>query len=378
MKLKVPFLKTKYKILFITLAIIFVLGGIKFFQIYSLIQASKGRGAPPAAVNTFLVKAENWPVTFQGVGSLRAVQGSILRTQDSGRVAAVNFQSGQVVEQGQVLVELDSEVEKAQLQAAQAKYKLSELTSKRQKELRAQNANSQADLDIADADLSLARAEIARLEAVIQRRQIVAPFAGTAGVRKLNVGEFVTSGTEVVDVNSSDKFLLDFYLPQKSIGEYKVGDIVEVTLRNIPEQMFVGNLTSINSQIDPVNRNILMQATVSNINDQLRPGMFVDLNLIKSVPQEALLIPVTSIHYAPYGNTVYTINKTTPEPPFEIEAHAVTLGRKRGDFVEVLTGLKLAQEIIASGTFKLFPGVKVFINNDLQPTLSEKPQVENN
>ncbi len=367
-----------FRILYVTLAVILLLGGIKFFQIYSIIQASKGRGAPPATVNTFIVKQENWPETFSGIGSLRAVQGSMLSTQDSGRVASVNFESGQVVEQGQVLVELDSEVEKAQLQAAQAQFKLSELTAKRQRELRAQNANSQADLDLANADLSLANAEIARLQAMIQRRQIVAPFAGRAGVRKLNIGEFVTSGTNVVDVNSSDKFLLDFYLPQKHIGEYKVGDIVEVSVRNIPDQTFVGNLSSINSQIDPTNRNVLMQATVSNLNDVLRPGMFVDLQLIKSVKNEVLVVPLPSVHYAPYGNTIYIIKKETPEPPFQMEAMAVTLGRKRGDFVEVLSGLKLGQEIIASGTFKLFPGVKIFINNEIQPPLSETPQVENN
>jgi membrane fusion protein, multidrug efflux system len=240
--LKFQIFNKKYRILYATLAIIILLGGIKFFQIYSIIQASKGRGAPPATVNTFIVKQENWPETFSGIGSLRAVQGSILRTQDSGRVASVNFESGQTVEQGQVLLELDSEVEKAQLQAAQAQYKLSELTANRQRELRAQNANSQADLDIANADLSLARAEVARLEAVIQRRQIVAPFAGVAGVRKLNVGEFVTSGTEVVDVNSSEKFLLDFYLPQKNIGQYKVGDIVEIAVRNIQIGLRIGIL----------------------------------------------------------------------------------------------------------------------------------------
>lgn len=366
--------KKKYTILYLCLLVVFSLAGVKYFQISSAIKESEGKGPPPQTINTELVVKRSWPVTVSAVGEIKAVKGSILSFEDSGRVAKINITSGQEVKKNDILVELDSKVESANLTSAVASLKLAKLTVERQRELRKKNANSKTDLDKAEADYSLAEAEVARNKSVIKRRQIVAPFDGTAGVNKVNVGEYVNIGTQAFDVNSYDEFKLDFYLPQKKVVEFKLGDKVVIKL----DEEHTADLSAINSQVDPVNRNVLLQATLKNPSANLKPGMFVDLDLVRSEANPILVIPTTSIKYAPYGDTVYEVKKdSAAKPPYDYKPITVKLGRTKGDFTQVISGLKEGQEIIASGTSKLIPGGKIFINNDVKAPLSENPKVEN-
>lgn len=368
----------KYRLLHIVIVVFIILAAFKAVQIYQAIQASAGKGAPPTTVNTVIVTEADWPKSYNAIGTLKAKNGSILSFEDSGRVSKIHFEAGETVKAGDVLIELDSEVEQAQLQAAYASLKLAKLTAERQGKLRKNNANSQADLDLSTADLSLAQAEAIRLQSTIKRRQIVSPFDGIIGVKKVNIGEFVNAGVEAVDVNSFDEFYLDFYLPQAALGNFKMGDAITIKLGENDNKKLKGELTGINSQIDPVNRNILLQASIKNKDDLLRPGMFVEVELTNSESKLVKVVPVNSIRYAPYGNTAYSLVKDSATPPFDVQAETVELGRTKGDLIEVTKGLKIGQEIIASGTFKLFPGIKVFINNDIAAPVLENPQVKNN
>lgn len=369
-------LKKKYLLLYLAIALILVLSGIKGCQIYRAIKASAKNGPPPATVNTYIVKTASWPLSTSAVGTVRAVQGARLSAEASGRIKTINFKSGEKVKAGDVLLELDSAVELAELNAAEANFKLAEQSSVRAKKLRSKNANSTSDLQKAEAEYQLSQAEIERLKSVIERRKIIAPFDGTVGVFRVNPGEYVTTGTQIVDLNDYDKLYIDFYLPQDDIKDIALNDEVKVSISE-ENKVIKGRLTAINSQIDASNRNVLLQATIKNQENLLRPGMFVNVTLYKKEIVTSLVIPVNSIKYSPYGNTVYSVVKAKEGMLHDIEAHTVTLGRVKGDFIEVLSGLKANTEIVASGAFKLFPGIKVIIYNDIKAPLSTNPEVEN-
>lgn len=368
---------SRYKILFYTLVVVLVLFAIKGFQIYQAIQASAGNGPPPATINTAIVQEGNWPYSVKAVGTVKAKQGAMLSFEAAGRVESVNFKPGDQVKVGQELIILDSKVEQAQLEAAQAELKLAEITAKRQQKLREQNANSQADLDTAIANLSLAKAEVLRIESVMQRRMIRAPFSGIAGVKQVNVGEYVNIGQRGVDVNSKEEFYVDFYLPHQEVQNFTIGDTVELKIKNHSVDSLKASLSGINSQVDPVNRNILLQASIKNEKDLLKPGMFIDLQLQSSVKQNALFVPITAVLFTTYGNTVYEVVKEKAEPPYAIQPHTVKVGRTKGDFIEVLSGLQKGQELVGSGLNKIFPGVQVFIDNKIKANPELEPKVEN-
>jgi membrane fusion protein (multidrug efflux system) len=351
----------------VALSLVLLLGIYKAIQISRAIAAGKNAGPPPQAVTSYTVKLEKWPHTLKAIGSLRAVQGALLSIEETGRVASVSFDSGQEVKEGQVLLELDTEVEKAQYDGALAQLKLAEITFKRNKTLREKNAISQSELDIAETNLANLKAETKRLLALINRKKIIAPFNGRAGIRQVQIGQMITAGSPVVELQNQSPLYVDFSLPQNEILEIKAGDKVNVTIPNLTNKLFSGTLTAISSKIDVTSRNVNLQATLENPEKILVPGMFVDIELVLSAIDSVLSVPITSINYAPYGNSIYIISAGATDELRSVTKQVVQLGRERGDRVEILSGLTAGAEIVSSGGFKIIPGGKITINNIVQP-----------
>lgn len=358
----------------IAASLIFVvtLAVVKYFQISAAIAQSQHQGPPPQAVTSYIAKQEVWPFTYKTIGTVSAVSGVMLSAEEGGRVVSINFESGTNVNKDDVLVELDSSVEQSQRDAVKAQLDLAEITEKRQKTLRDKNAVSQSSYDLALSNLANLKAEYDRLSAVIDKKKIIAPFSGKAGIRQVDLGEMLSFASPVVELQQQDNLNIDFYLPQNAVKDLIVGDGVNISLDqgvNIEAK-----LTAISSKVDPVSRNISLQATLENKDNILVPGMYVDVEVVLAKTETIVSVPISSVNYTPFGNSVYVIKPGESAEPRDVQSEVVVLGRKRGDQVAVLQGLSSGSEIISSGAFKIFPGAKVIVNNIVQPENELAPQ----
>lgn len=357
-----------------------VLALVKYFQISEAIAQGRSRKMPPVAVTTAIATEEQWPVSFRAVGSLSPVRGITLAVEESGRVSKVNFESGAKVLAGTVLLELDTAVEEAQLKGATAQLALAQTNAKRQRALRERNVNSQSDLDDAENNLQSATAEVERIKAVILRKRIVAPFDGVTGIRLVNVGETLLLGAPVVSLQSLETLFVDFTLPQNAVGKVSVGAKVELTVDAFANEKFIGELKAIDSLVDAETRNIKMQAVVQNRDDKLRAGMFADVQIVLPETQQVISVPASSVSYAPYGDSLYVIEKSKNEAGEEqltARQQVVQIGRRLGDKIAIISGVKPGEEVASSGGFMLRPGVGVLINNSVTPGNSLNPKPAN-
>ena len=362
--------------LLIALTLYGVLGGVKAYQISSAIAEAKARKQPPEAVTSFTARQEIWSDMINTVGSLVAVQGATLSVEMSGTVSAIHFNSGDKVSKGDVLLSLNTSVEEADLRKAKATFALAEQNASRQRALRKRNANAQADLDNAEESLENARAELNRMQAIVDRKRVIAPFDGHTGIRMVNIGQMIEPGTPIVELNAYSPLYINFSIPQKQMGMIAPGDTVHVTVDAYPGETFTATVTAIGSKIDPTMRTMEMQATLQNEQRRLRPGMFVNVQVISQKREPVIVIPSSSINYAPYGSTVYVIGEGAPKEGRPVNSQVVNTGKKRGDLIAITSGLNVGDEVVSSGTFKLRPGATVIVNNSVTPSADEHPDPE--
>jgi len=353
-------------------AVVVVLGGIKGLQISALIAQGKSFAPPPEAVTATTVKTDDWEPTLTAVGSVVAAQGVTVSAEASGVVRKIAFESGAVVRQGALLVQLDTATEQAELASAEAAANLKKVTLDRNKQLLESGAIAKAALDTAEAEARQTQAQVNTIRAGIAKKTIRAPFSGRLGIRQVNLGEFVNSGAPIVSLHSFDPILVDFALPQQHLSTMKTGQTVRVTTDAFPGEEFTATLTAINPNVDTATRNVRMQASLSNPEGRLRPGMFVDVTAVFPDRKPVLAIPAKAVIYAPYGDSVYVIEeqrskKDNGKTTLVVRQQFVRLGETRGDMVAVISGLKDGQRIVTSGAFKLRPGAEVAIHNKLAP-----------
>ena len=367
-----------------SIIVIVLLGVFKFLQISKAIADSAKFAPPPDAVSTTKVKEEVWNKIIKAPASLTSVQGVVLSAEIPGKVTNIFFEPGEKVEAGKVLIELDVSVEEADLNSSLARLDFERRNYTRAKTLREKNANSINDLDDASVKLREAEAKVQSLKSTINRKKIVAPFAGEVGIRKVNVGQYLSAGTEVVPLYSLNPLYANFTLSENNSSEVKKGLKISLKVDSYDDVLFQGIVTGINPQIDENSRNIEVQATVENKDERLKPGMFSNIELVLPEQMRTIAVPVSSIYYAPYGDLVYVIEemngadeKTKDQRFLGARQQIVKLGEKRGDFVQVLSGLKVGEEIATTGVFKLRPNVPVKINNEVLPNASYEPKVEN-
>lgn len=360
------------------LAVIAGLGAFKFSQIRAAMAGHMSFSMPPEAITTVPVQAQKWPGTLTAVGSLKPVNGLVLRADLAGDIERIGFESGAPVRKGDLLVQQDVSEEQAQLRAAQARQQLAELNLRRFKGLLDKRVSSQSDYDQTTAEYLQAQARCEEIRALIEKKTIRAPFDGMAGIRMVNVGEYLQPGQEIVPLHSMSPIYVNFSLPQQNLADVHVGSVVKVTSSGANGEVVEGKITAVNSVVDEATRNFLVQATLENPGGVLRPGMFVGVEVLLPEEKSLLAIPVTAISYAPYGDSVFVVeemeNEKTGKKYLGVHQHFVKLGESRGDQVEILSGIKAGEVVATSGIFKLRPKAAVVVNNETLPPSELKPQ----
>ncbi len=366
------------RMILMLVAVALVLGGVFGYKIFVGMMVKKyimAGGMPAQTVSTTVAKTEEWQSKLEAVGSLRAVNGADLSSEVSGIVQSISFESGSEVEKDTVLLQLRNDDDVAKLHALQANEKLAAITHERDlKQLKAQ-AISQATVDSDAAALESAKAETVAQQALIDKKTVKAPFTGHLGIRKVDVGQYLQPGTAIVSLQQLDPIYIDFTLPEQALQQISVGQKVVGTMDALQGMNFDGIIDAVNSKIDEATRSIQVRASFKNQDHKLLPGMFANVAIEVGSPQHAITLPQAAISYNPYGNTIYTIDRTDAAKPVAHQGF-VTTGATRGDQVAVVTGIKEGDEVVTSGQIKLRNGTPVKINNDIQPSNDAHPQPE--
>ena len=365
-----------FKVVAGLLAAFLIIGGIKAMQIMKLVNMKMVE--PPATVTSARVERANWQPLLTAVGSVSAVQGATISAELAGTVAEIGFQSGTPVKKGDILLKLDASAEQAQLRSAEADAELAKADFDRARDLAARKVISQAEFDAASAKYTQRKAAVDNIQSIIDKKEIRAPFDGIAGIREVNPGQTVPAGQNLVSLQALDQVYVDFSLPQQQLSEVQPGLTVKVSTDAIGGREFEGKLTAVNSAIDPATRSVSLQATIDNADHALRPGMFARVKVLLPRENPTLFIPATAVSYAPYGNSVYLIekkqNEETKQDSLVIRQQFIRTGEKRGDFVAVTEGLKEGDEVVSTGVFKLRNGMNVVVDNALAPKAEEAPK----
>ncbi len=371
--------------------IIGTLVGIKFGQISMLMQAGKQSqklGSPPEAVSTSVVKEDTWEETLSAVGSVVAAKGVSVSSESPGVVTAIRFESGALVKAGQVLLELDSSVERAQLASAMARRELAVLSAGRSRQLAKQAAIPRSQLDGDEAQLKTSRADLSALQAQIERKTVRAPFSGRLGIRAVNLGQYLTPGTTVTTLESLDVVYVDFTVPQQELADVATQTKVRVSLSGEASEVFEGAIAAVDPSIDSTTRSVRLRASIPNKAERLRPGMFVSVAVVKPQRTKVYAAPATAVIHASYGDSVFVVEDRKDEagavvvgsdgkPTKVVRQQFVRVGAARGDFLAISDGVRVGQELVTSGAFKLRNGIGVVVHNEVQPGFSLHPNPGN-
>jgi membrane fusion protein (multidrug efflux system) len=365
--------------LWMILGVVVVVGAIAAYKTYTIktmIVKMSGQKPAPTVVSSVKAPEEVWQRRLHAVGSLAAVQGVVVTNELDGQVAQIAFESGALVKSGDLLVQQDVALEQAQLASAVASADLAQVNLKRARQLRANDTNAQVELDSAEALARQTTAAVDAIRATIAKKTLRAPFAGRLGIRQINPGQFLRSGTAIVPLQSLDPIYANFALPQQDLTDLKVGQTVEVTVDTFAGQVFTGTINAINARVDDASRNVQVQATLRNPDERLRPGMFASIDVLMPQTSKLITLPQTAVVYNPYGNAVYVVEPG--KDPAGVQTliarqRFVTLGETRGDQVAITKGVKPGEEIVTSGQLKLRNGAVIAINNAVPPTSNAAP-----
>lgn len=367
-----------FKVVVGLVAVFLLIAGIKVMQIRKLMHMGATMVPPPTTVTSAKVEQANWQPMLTAVGSITPVQGATISAELAGTVSEIDFQSGTPVKKGEVLLKLDASSEQAQLRSAQADAELAKADFERARGLTERKVISQAEFDAASAKYTQKKAAIDNIQSVIDKKEIRAPFDGVAGIREVNPGQMVPVGHALVALQGLDQVYANFSLPQQQLGELRPDLPVKVTTDVIVGREFDGKLTAINSAIDPATRSVSLQATLDNADHALRAGMFARVKVLLPNEKSTLFLPATAVSYAPYGNSVFLIEKKhgdkTNKDSLVLRQQFIRTGETRGDFVAVTEGLKAGDEMVSTGVFKLRNGMNVVVDNKLAPKAEEAPK----
>ncbi len=358
-----------------------VIGGLGFFkfkQFKGAMAAAANFTLPPTAVTTVTVKPEKWPSTFNVIGTMAAVQGVTVSADLPGTVDKIHFESGQWVKQGDILVELDTRQEKAQLANMEAARDLAHINFGRMEQLVKQGVLAKSDYDTAISSQKVSDAQVAEVKATIDRKTIRAPFSGVLGIRQVNLGQYLSAGAAIVPLQSLDPIYVNFGVPQQDAGQVKLGSIVRITSDDL-KKTATGKVTAFDSVVNESTRNVQVQATMSNPGNKLRGGMFVQVDISTGADRQVISVPATAINYAPYGDSVFVIGdmKDPKGNTYKgVKQVFVKVAGSRGDQVAIVSGLNPGDEVVSAGVFKLRNGAAVVVNNKVQPTNNPAPKPE--
>ena len=371
------------------LAVIAGLAGVKYKQISSLITMGdemKKSGPPPEPVGSSIAAEQEWEATIAAVGTVTAVKGVTVSNEVPGTVTAIRFESGQTVKKGQVLLELDTSVERAQLASLQARLDYAELTASRSRALKEGSAVAEAQVDADEAQRKATSRDVAALQAQIDRKTTRAPFAGRLGLRTVNLGQYLQPGTATTTLEAIDAVYVDFSLPQQRLADVAVGTPVRVVVDGSADKATEGTIGAIDPGVDPATRSIKLRAAVPNHGEKLRPGMFADVTVVLPKRGPSVVVPAPAVVHASYGDSVFVIEPKKDAdgkpvtgkdgaPALVARQQFVRTGESRGDFVAILDGVKVGERLVSAGAFKLRNGAGIVVDDTVQPRpeLAPKP-----
>jgi membrane fusion protein (multidrug efflux system) len=360
----------------VALGVLGAIFGYKFTQIRAAKAALLARKPVPAAVTSAKTVRQHWAMTLGSVGTLQSFQGITLRSEIEGRIIKIPFESGTPVKAGDVLVEMDTATEAAQLRSYEATARLAELNLQRARDLRQTSANTQADLDASEAAYLQAQANIEATKATLAKKRIVAPFDGRIGIRQVNIGQFLNKGDPLATLEAVDPIYADFALPQQNIAQLAVGLPVKVTVDAFPDRQFDGKIEAIDPRITDTTRSLRLRAAIANKEEVLRPGMFARVDVVLPGETDVMVLPSTAIVYSPYGDSVYVV--ANKDGATVAEQRWVKVGPKRGDLISLTDGVKEGEEVVTVGQTKLRPGSPLKVNNTVVPDSSSTPKPAEN
>jgi membrane fusion protein (multidrug efflux system) len=365
--------------LVVMLALLGGLGFIKFKQVEAAIAQGANFQMPPTAVTTVVAKKETWPSTLSVIGTAAAIQGVTVSADLPGTIDKLHFESGQWVKEGEVLVELDTRQERAQLASLEAQRDLAGINYGRAQQLVKEGVIAKSEFDNATAQQKATEAQVGDIKAAIARKTIRAPFSGVLGIRQVSLGQYLAPGQAIVSLQTLSPIYVNFGVPQQDTPKVIPGHVMRITNSDLPGMAFTGRITALDSVISEQTRNIQVQAIVTNKDNKLRPGMFVQVELPVGTPRDVIPLPASAINYAPYGDSVYVLaNMTDPKGRSYrgVRQQVVKIEGSRGDQVAIISGLNPGDEVVSAGVFKLRNGAPVLVNNAVKPSNSASPKPE--
>ncbi len=359
------------RMIIMLLAVGILFGGIfgyKAFQSSMMKKSMSMREAPAVTVSTMKAGFQNWQPRLYAVGNLIAVRGVEVTSEIPGLVRAVQFNSGDEVKEGQLLVQLNADPDFAQLRALQEEAQLAQIVYDRDKLQFTARAISKAALDADEADLKSKREQVLQQKAIVEKKSIRAPFAGKLGITAVRPGQYLNAGDKIVSLQALDPIYVDFYLPQQQISRISTGQTVFISVDTYPGRSFSGKITAVNPEVDLHTRNILVEATFDNPKHELLPGMYATVEVHAGNVERYLTLPQTAVTYNSYGDTVFTIKDSVATQKF------VSVGESRGDQIAIIKGIEEGETVVTSGQIKLRNASKVIVNNQVQPSFEAAPE----
>jgi membrane fusion protein (multidrug efflux system) len=340
-------------------------GGLGYFQFIVKPQMIRGfiakAAPPPTAVAIDEAKAETWAPRLAAIGTFRAIQGVDVAPQVGGIVRSISVDSGQDVAKGAPLFEIDDTVEQADLKNNLATLKNAQLTLDRQRQLVASGNTTKANVDSAEAARDTAAAAVERVRALLAQKALAAPFAGRLGIRKIDLGQYVSPGTSFITLQQLDPMFIDFTLPEQALAVLRPGQVVEVQVDAYPGETFQGTIKTVDARVSAETRNVNVRAEIANGAHRFLPGMFANVNAIAGAPREVVTVPRTAITYSLYGDSVFVVQQAPPAeggaqaatPAYRVERRFVRPGDVRQDRVAILDGVKAGERVVTQGQLKL-------------------------
>ncbi|MDC7823867.1 efflux RND transporter periplasmic adaptor subunit [Pseudomonas sp. BLCC-B13] len=358
----------------VVLAVVLALAAYKGFSIYQQIQMFSAP-QPAISVSAAVAREQPWQSRLPAIGTLKAYQGVDLTAEVQGTVKEVLFQSGEKVTLGQPLMQLDSEVERAILATAEAVRALARVEYQRGQDLIKRQAISKSEFDRLNAELLKAEASVTQLKAELDKKRILAPFAGTIGIRQVDTGDYLSPGTSFATLQDLSRLYVDFFLPEQDYPQLAIGQSVRLSLAAYPGEVFSGEISALNPKVEETTRNVQVRAMLPNPDNKLLPGMFANLEVLLPGEKPQVLVPETAITYTLYGNSVYVIGEQKDDqgavvkddkgqPRLVVERRFVETGERRDGQVLVLKGLKAGEQVVTAGQLKLDNGAHVAIVED--------------
>jgi membrane fusion protein (multidrug efflux system) len=336
---------------------------------------------PVMTVSTEKVKYSSWDPLLKAVGSVSTVLGVNVTAQLGGMIQSIPFESGETVKAGRILVQQNADTQIAQLHQIEANEKLAQITYDRDKAQYKVKAVSKQQVDSDLQNLKSLQAQVVQQTATVVKLTIRAPFSGRLGISKINPGQYLNPGDTVVTLQQLDPIYVDFNLPQQVVSQLHVNQSVTMVSDSYPNKIFSGKITTVSPIVDETTRNIEIEATLSNPNGELLPGMFGNVEVKAGNSKPLLTVSQTAITFNPYGEIAYIVKQDgkdmNDKPVLKAQQVFVETGETRGDQVTIVSGLKAGEIVVSSGQLKLKNGTRVSINNAVQPGDTANPIITN-